>query len=152
MTTIKPLTSETREIRHGRASDSVLDLEARHGHERAFSRLRAFMIEYLKPLRSSLPREIGGALEIAEQFRDHSRMNLDLQRARDLCWEYLSARNITYDFQNKDNCAVRAVLSTVQREPPQLDLGEACYWFLLFADEVCDRSASIDDLIQKYLK
>ena len=39
---------------HGRAIDSALDVEAQHGHGTALSRLRAFIIEYLKPLRRRL--------------------------------------------------------------------------------------------------
>ena len=152
MTATKSPISATREIRHGRAIDSVVALEAQHGHETALSRLRAFMIQYLNPLRSNAPQEIRAAFEVAEQLRNHSRLTPDLERARDLCWAYLSARRITYDFQNKDNCAARAVLAVLQREPPQLYLGEACYWFLQYADEVNDQSNSIDALVEKILR
>jgi hypothetical protein len=146
----KPLDPEARAMRHDLAIARVSEFEERCGHQTALLRLLAFMIEYLVPLKNGLPQEVRAAFEIAEQFREDLHTNDQIQRARDSCWQYLSTAGVTYDFKNRENCAVRAVLSALHREPPRLDLGEACYWFLSFADEVEDHSVSIDDLLSKH--
>jgi len=144
--------AEARDIRHDRLIDGLSAFERRYGHEAARSRLCAFMVEYLAPLKRVLPQDISAAFETAEKFKDEFLANEDMERARDACWKYLSAAGakVELDFANKANCAVRAVLSALHREPPRLDLREACYWFLLFADVVEDQSAMLDDLVTKH--
>jgi hypothetical protein len=86
----------------------------------------------------------------AAQFECKMCMNDAMRQARDACWEYLSSAGLKYDFKSRDSCATRTVLALLCREPPPIDLSESCYWFLSFADEVEDRSESLDALIRKH--
>jgi hypothetical protein len=150
MTDGSQVARDVRDERHGRAIERMSAFAKRSGHEAACLRLQAFMIAYLAPLKPGLPHDIKAALGIAGQFQEDLRTNEDISKARDTCWQYLETGGIMYDFANKENCAVRAVLATLARGPIQVDLNETLYWFLLFSDHVEDQSDRLDDLIARY--
>jgi hypothetical protein len=141
---------EARESRHDRAIEAISRLEKENGHRAALCQLLEFMSEYLSLTLGALPIRAKEAFEIAVKFRTALTMNEQMERARDACWQYLSSYGSNHDFRDKENCAIRAALCLIQREPPKIDLAETCYWFLSFADEVEDHSHVIDHLVAKY--
>jgi hypothetical protein len=108
------------------------------------------MTEYLSLMLGALSPQARNAFAIAERNRTVMSRNEEIEHARESCWGYLSSRTFRYDFEDQDNCAVRAVLSLLQREPPDVDLADTGDWFLSFADEVEDHSEAIDALAMKY--
>jgi hypothetical protein len=141
---------EARDNRHGYAIDTVAEFERSHGHQVGWRQLLDFMIEYLSLSRSDLPVEAQKVFSVAERFRAVSDINAEFERIRDSCWCYLLSVEFRYDFANRENCAIRAALCLIRREPPRIDLADTCYWFLSFADQFEDHSELIAGLADKY--
>jgi len=150
MTDSSQVAKNMRDERHDRAIERMSAFAKRAGHEAACLRLQAFMIAYLTPLKPGLPRDIEAALGVAEQFQDDLRTSEAISKARDTCWQHLEAGDVMYDLANRENCAVRAVLSTLARRPLRADLNETLYWFLSFSDHVEDQSGRLDNMIARY--
>jgi hypothetical protein len=142
--------AQAREDRHDRAIELVLRFEQRSGHQAAFRQLLGFMTEYLSLRLRALTPQARDAFATAERNKILTSPNGDIELARESCWRYLASQTFQYDFENKDNCAIRAVLCLLRREPPDVDLADTCCWFLSFADEVEDHSEAIAPLAMKY--
>lgn len=141
---------EARGNLYDQAVDSVLEFEKRHGHRAAWRQLSEFMIEYLSSMSGTLPAKAQKAFAVAVKVANLDGMNEEIEHTRASCCHYLSSVDFRYDFENRENCAVRAVLCVLQAESPSIDLADTCLWFLSFADKVEDRSEVIEDLVGEH--
>jgi hypothetical protein len=55
-----------------------------------------------------------------------------------------------YDFSDRENLAIRAVLCTLMTDPIESDIEQTTEWFLNFSDKVENHSEEIQDLLQRH--
>ena len=71
------------------------------------------------------------ALSIAEKYWiDKSLVAAELESTRVRCWRFLDERNAATNVQEKQYCALRAVMCVLYAEPPSDDIGELLEFFM----------------------
>jgi hypothetical protein len=136
--------------RHDRAISFVQDAQQELGTKETFRRLISFMLSYLSLMRNSLPEAAKMTLDLSEKLNSTASTSEKFDAARIRCWNYLESTDRTYDFDNREAIAIRAVLCTLETDPSKNgDLGEYTSWFLKFADAVEDHSSEIMGLLKR---
>ncbi|MFC5326079.1 hypothetical protein ACFPPG_30225 [Bradyrhizobium oligotrophicum] len=124
--------------------------ERANGHDTALRQFMTFAVEFLNSMIMALPPTVPPLFSIACGDRTTLVNSAELDDARSRCWQAIDALDDPRDFQDKTNCAYRAVLCCLMREPPRLDLSETSYWFLSFCEVIEDHSDLLPDLTAKH--
>jgi hypothetical protein len=89
------------------------------------------LVECMALVKDDLPVIGLEALSIAEKYWiDKSIVSAELESVRVRCWRFLDERNATTNVQEKQYCALRAVMCVLYAEPPSDDIGELLEFFM----------------------
>lgn len=130
--------------------ESLQQFERAQGHDAAVRQFKRFAVDFLHSMLTALPPAAQPLFSIALAYRDELTNSAELDETRLHCWQAIDATDSRYDFQNKTNCALRAVLICLTSEPPRFDLSETSYWFLAFCAIIEDRSDLLPQLAATY--
>lgn len=89
------------------------------------------LVECMALVKDDLPVIGLEALSIAEKYWiDKSLVAAELESTRVRCWRFLDERNAATNVQEKQYCALRAVMCVLYAEPPSDDIGELLEFFM----------------------
>lgn len=89
------------------------------------------LVECMALVKDDLPVIGLEALYVAEKYwLDKSLLAGELEITRVRCWCFLDERNAATNTQEKQYCALRAVMCVLYAEPPSDDIGELIEFFI----------------------
>ena len=84
----------------------------------------------LKLIRFPLPQVALSGIEIARQYWiDGSVPRSAMESARVACWRYLDEQDATWNTEEPEFCAIRAVICVLHPDPPSDDVGDLVEFF-----------------------
>lgn len=93
--------------------------------------MHRLLLECLTLIKDDLPAIGLEALSIAEKYWvDKIIVSSELESVRVRCWRFLDERNAATNTQEKQYCALRAVICVLYAEPPSDDIGELIEFFM----------------------
>lgn len=100
------------------------------------------LLECIALFKNDLPVIGLEALSIAEKYWiDKNIVSAELESVRVRCWRFLDEKNAATNTQEKQYCALRAVICTLYAEPPSDDIGELIEFFMEMMSAVVSAQA-----------
>lgn len=126
--------------------DELIDLvESAVGE--SYEKCIRFMLGCVVLVKNHLPDVGREAVEIAKKYWLGAKENPDeLENARVKCWNYLDEQNASTNTQEKQYCALRAVICILYAEPPSDDISELIEFFLEMVVAVEENIDSVRDI------
>lgn len=110
-----------------------------------------FMLDCLPLVTNYLPQVGIETLDIAKKFwLQKSIEDTELESVRIKCWNYLDTRHASTNIQDKEFCALKALICILYASPPSEDLGDVVEFFLKMILKVSNNIDYINNIVEKY--
>jgi len=131
--------------------DDIVDIiEANVGE--GYDRCIRVLLGCVALVKSHLPDVGIEALSVAEKYWLEQSLSSDqLEAERIKCWNYLDERGASTNTQDKEYCALRAVICLLHAQQPSDDIGELIEFFLEMVDSITNDLALVDKTVRKFL-
>jgi hypothetical protein len=131
-------------------ADIIESLQANIGLEAAFKKKCRFQLAYISLIQAARPAVVDSAILIANKFFKDETSEIELEKARVACWQFLTNINASSDVSTPENCFVRAVICCLYPKPEDDDLHYQLSWFLVLARKVEDHTLALPILVEEF--
>lgn len=131
-------------------ADIIESLQASIGLDAAFKMKCRFQLAYISLIQAVRPNVVDNAILIANKYFRGETSEIELEKARVACWEFLANINASCDVSTPENCFVRAVICCLYPKPEDDDLHYQLTWFLTLSKKVEDHSLALPLLVEEY--